>query len=74
MQITSTFAGTDTAAYLSAVAFAERRALHSYFDQHVIEDHEAGYITIDEGDYGALPTRLVDRVVHTVRGGMLDEF
>jgi hypothetical protein len=26
------------AAYLAAVACAERRALHSYFDQHIIED------------------------------------
>ena len=73
MQITSTNAGYDTAAYLSAVACAERRALHSFFDQHVIEDEEIGYITIDVGDYGALPAQLIDRVVHTVPGKMDDE-
>lgn len=73
MQITSTVAGTNTAAYLAAVACAERRALHSFFDQHVIEDEDIGYFTIDEGDYGALPMTLIDRVVHTVPGGMDDE-
>lgn len=73
MQIISTIAGTDTAAYLAAIACAERRALHSYFDQHVIEE-EGRYVTIDEGDYGALPMRLIDRIVHTVPGGLDDEY
>lgn len=73
MQIISTVAGTDTAAYLAAVACAERRALHSYFDQHVIEE-EGAYIAIDEGDYGALPMQIIDRVVHTVPGGLDDEY
>ncbi len=73
MQITSTNAGSDTAAYLTAIACAERRALHSFFDQHVIEDEDIGYITIDEGDYGAPPTQLIDRVVYTVPGKMDDE-
>lgn len=74
MQITSTNAGSDTAAYLAAVACAERRALHSFFDQHVIEDEDIGYITIDEGDYGALPMTIIDRIVHSVPGGLLDEY
>ena len=65
---------TDTDAYLAAVRAAERRALHSYFDQHVLSDDEQGYIAVDEGDYTALPMHLVERVVHTVHGGMLDEF
>lgn len=73
MQIITTIAGTDTAAYLAAIACAERRALHSYFDQHVIED-EGRYITIDEGDYGALPMQIIDRVVYTVPGGLDDEY
>lgn len=73
MQIISTVAGTDTAAYLAAIACAERRALHSYFDQHVIEEEE-GYIAIDEGDYGALPMQIIDRVVHTVPGRLDDEY
>ncbi|MFL0418522.1 hypothetical protein ACH0CP_13115 [Sphingomonas sp. 179-I 2A4 NHS] len=74
MQTNSTTAYNDTAAYLAALAFAERRALHSFFDQHVIEDEMKGYVAIDEGDYGALPMALIDRVVHTVPGGMSDEF
>ena len=73
MQIITTIAGTDTAAYLAAIACAERRALHSYFDQHVIED-EGRYITIDEGDYGALPMQIIDRVVYTVPSGLDDEY
>jgi hypothetical protein len=74
MQIISTTTGTDHAAYLAAVACAEHRALHSFFDQHVLEDAERGYIAIDEGDYDALPMRLIDQVVHTVPGRMSDEF
>ena len=74
MQIISSYAGSDTAAYLAAVACAERRAFHSFFDQHVIEDDDIGYISIDEGDYGALPTQLIDRVVYTVTGRMADEY
>jgi len=74
MQTISTAAHADTARYLAAVAFAERRALHSFFDQHVIEDDAEGYIAIDEGDYDALPMTLIDRVVHTVPGRMSDEF
>lgn len=57
-----------------AVAVAERRALHSFFDQHIVEDRELGYFALDEGDYNALPARLAARVVHTVHGAMLDEF
>jgi hypothetical protein len=74
MQIISTSATYDHAGFMAAVACAERRAPHSYFDQHVIEDPEIGYITIDEGDYDALPITIIDRLVHTVPGGMADEF
>ena len=74
MQTISTIAAYDHAGYMAAVACAERRALHSYFDQHVIEDPEYGYVAIDEGDYNALPMMIIDRVVHTVPGGMSDEF
>jgi hypothetical protein len=73
MQIIAT-PTVDHANYLAAIACAERRALHSFFDQHVIENGEDDYIAIDEGDYGALPMRLIDRVVHTVPGRMSDEF
>lgn len=74
MHINSTTAHADTASYLAALAFAERRALHSFFDQHVIEDDSHGYVAIDEGDYDALPMTIIDRVVHTVPGRMSDEF
>ena len=60
--------------YFAALAVAERRALHSFFDQHIVEDKRLGYFALDEGDYNALPAHLAARVVHTVHGAMLDEF
>ena len=60
--------------YFAALAVAERRALHSFFDQHIVEDRELGYFALNEGDYNALPDHLASRVVHTVHGAMLDEF
>ena len=72
----ATFASytSDTSSYFEALAVAEQRALHSFFDQHVVEDGERGYLALDEGDYNALPVHLADRVVHTVHGGLLDEY
>lgn len=66
-------AAKDHAAYCAAVASAQRRALHSYYDQHIIKDEAGTYLAIDEGDYGALTMALIDRIVHTVAGGLLDE-
>lgn len=74
MQIISTSATADNAAYFAAVASAERRALFSYFDQHVISSADKRYIAIDEGDYGALPQGLIDRIVYTAAGGLIDEY
>jgi hypothetical protein len=74
MFLISTDAASDNGAYLAAVQCAERRALHSFFNQHVIEDVEGGYIAIDEGDYDALPAWLIDRIVHTVLGRMSDDY
>ena len=71
--ITNTAAAHNTA-YFAAVANAERRALHIFFDQHVIEDEEQGYLAIDEGDYGNLTPAMIDRIVYTAPGGILDEF
>ena len=69
------FQSTSTSdRYFAALAVAERRALHSFFDQHIIEDKRLGYFALDEGDYKALPAHLAARVVHTVHGAMLDEF
>ena len=60
--------------YFAALAVAERRALHSFFDQHIVEDRGLGYFALDEGDYHGVPAHLAARVVHTVHGAMLDEF
>jgi ketosteroid isomerase-like protein len=69
------FQSTSTSdRYFAALAVAERRALHSFFDQHIIEDRELGYLALDEGDYNALPAHLAARVVHTIHGAMSDEF
>ena len=65
---------TNAHSYFEALAVAERRALHSFFDQHVVEDEVLGYFALDEGDYNALPAHLAIRVVHTVHGAMLDEY
>jgi hypothetical protein len=35
---------------------------------------ELGYFALDEGDYNALPAHLASRVVHTVHGGMLEDY
>ena len=70
----SNIAVADTGAYLAALAFAERRAMHSFFDQHIVEDETGGYLAVDEGDYNALPMRIIDRIVHTVPGAMSDEW
>ncbi len=48
--------------YFEGLETAEQRALHSFFDQHVIEDDELGYRAVDEGDYNALPPHLAMRV------------
>jgi len=59
--------------YQVALDQAERRARNSHFDQHVIEDRAAGYLAIDEGDYGALPAHLIERIVYTIPGQIIDE-
>ena len=64
----------DPISYDAALRAATIRAQHSFFDQHVIEDDDLGYFALDEGDYNALPAHLAHRVVHTVHGGMLDEY
>ncbi len=70
----STHCALPMHSYFEALETAEKRALHSFFDQHVIEDDDQGYFALDEGDYNALPVHLLSRVVHTVHGGMLDDF
>ena len=64
----------DQAAFVAALDQAHARSLHSYFTQYVLTDDEAGYIAVDEGDYGALPKAMLDRVIDTVPGRLSDEF
>ena len=64
----------DQSAYVAALDQAHARSFHSYFTQYVLTDDDAGYIAIDEGDYGALPKAMQDRVIDTVPGRLSDEF
>lgn len=64
----------DQAAFVAALDQAHARSFHSYFTQYVLTDDEAGYIAIDEGDYGALPAGMLDRVIDTVASKLSDEF
>ena len=71
----STHCPLSSRSYFEALETAEKRALHSFFDQHVVEDAELGYFALDEGDYNALPAFIWrSRVVHTVHGGMLEDY
>ena len=65
---------SDQEALVAALDQAHARSLHSYFTQYVLTDGEAGYIAVDEGDYGALPKAMLDRVIDTVPGRLSDEF
>ena len=71
--LTATPLEFDQAAYLAALDRAHARSYHSYFNQYVLTDDEAGFIAIDEGDYGALAPRLYDRIVETVPSKLSDE-
>ena len=71
--LTATPLDFDQAAYLAALDRAHARSYHSYFNQYVLTDDEAGFITVDEGDYGALVPRLMDRVIETVQSKLCDE-
>lgn len=53
---------------------AEKRSLHSFFDTHVIENEDGTYSVIEEGDYGALPMSIIDRIVYTADPKMTDEY
>ena len=64
----------DQAAFVAALDQAHARSFHSYFTQYILTDEEAGYVAIDEGDYGALPQGMMDRVIDTVPGKLNDEF
>lgn len=63
----------DQAAFFAALERANARSCHSYFNQHIVADDEAGFITVDEGDYGALPSWLADHVIETIPGRLCDD-
>jgi len=65
---------SDQEALVAALDQAHARSYHSYFTQYVLTDNEAWYIAVDEGDYGALPRALHDRVIDTVPSRLSDEF
>ena len=62
------------AAFVAALDQAHARSFHSYYTQYILADEEGGYIAVDEGDYGALPQAMLDRVIDTVPGRLDDEF
>ena len=64
----------DEQALITAMHCAYARSFHSYFNQYILTDFERGYIVIDEGDYGALPQQLMDRVIDSVPSRMSDEY
>ena len=64
----------DQTAYLAALDRAHARSYHSYFNQYVLTDDEAGFVAVDEGDYGALAPQLIDRIVDTVPSKLCDDY
>ena len=70
----NTPSAADDSANIPALTCANSPAFHSYFNQYILTDFERGYIVIDEGDYGALPPQLMDRVIDSVPGRMSDEY
>ena len=65
---------TAEMAFNEAVRRAEQRSFHTYFDTHVVEEENGRYTTIDEGDYGALPMQIIDRITYTATGRLADEY
>lgn len=65
---------TGEMAFNEAVRRAEQRSYHTYFDTHVIAEEDGTYATLDEGDYGALPMQVIDRIYYTAQGRMSDEY
>lgn len=60
-------------AFAAALKVAEIRANCTFFDQHIVENEDGTFTSIDEGDYGTLPQHMVERIVHTVGGKLSDE-
>src|SRR3546814_4423568 len=52
--------------YFEALELAERRALHSYFDQHIVEDEELGYIALDRSEEHSSELQSLMRISYAV--------
>ena len=63
----------DLSAFMAAYENAVQRARVSSFDQHVIQNADGSFFTLDEGDYTNLPAWIIDRIVHTVDGRLSGE-
>ena len=74
MNIADTGFQAEQAAFVAALDQAHARSFHSYFTQYVLVDEDAGYVTVDEGDYNALSKALLDRVIEAVPSKLSDEF
>lgn len=74
LNVTDCGSKADQAAFVAALDQAHVRSLHTYFTQYVLTDDRLGYIAVDEGDYGALPSTMADRVIDMVPGRLSDEF
>jgi hypothetical protein len=76
MSVSMNTAGFQSAeaTFVAALDQAHARAFHSYFTQYILTDDNKAYIAVDEGDYGALPKLLMDRVVDSVASRYSDEF
>jgi hypothetical protein len=68
------YTADEHARYLDAVANAQTRAAHSYFDQHIIRMDDGQHWVADEGSYETLMQDLVDRIVMTIPAGRSDEY
>jgi hypothetical protein len=64
----------DLSLFMAAYDNAVQRSKISSFDIHVIQNADGSYWCADDGDYIALPTWLIDRIVHTVPGRMSGDY
>lgn len=58
--------------YLEMLAHAERAALHSIYDQHVVELPRGGYAHLNEEHLACLAPHQIDAIVYTAPGALLN--
>lgn len=69
-----TYTVEEHQSYLAAVTKAQVRAVHSYFCQHILREHDGSYTVIDEGSYEPLIDWVDERIVCTIPASFSDEF